>query len=174
VTPEGNFSLEQARVFDDFPLFYVGEEFDGIPLTAVLREPIPQSPEGFGPETRGQVTIDFLYGSCEPPRGEGGCSLPIDIQIWPACVRNPSLYRVPPPGGRRAARVRGVPAALLESGARLEIQAGRSTVVIWDSRRRPNPRAVAAALAGVNVPVSRGSELPEPAPGALDGTLACR
>ncbi|OFW75296.1 MAG: hypothetical protein A2Y55_03800 [Actinobacteria bacterium RBG_16_68_12] len=68
--------------------------------------------------------------------------------------------------------VRGVPATLLDDGRRLEIQTGRSTVVVFgDSSERV--ARIAEALRQVNVPGPPAPSLPAPSPGALEGTLTC-
>jgi hypothetical protein len=68
--------------------------------------------------------------------------------------------------------VRGVPAATFEDGQRLEIQTGKSTVVIFGDSPE-FVRALASALRGLNNGVPAAAALPQPANGALDGTLAC-
>jgi hypothetical protein len=38
----------------------------------------------------------FSYGTCELPEGEGGCSLPVQVQTTTSCARNPiGLDRIP-------------------------------------------------------------------------------
>lgn len=69
--------------------------------------------------------------------------------------------------------IRGVPAAFLEDGARLEIQTGRTTVVVFAGSRARAVR-IAGALRSVNGSVPTGMPLPQPDTGALDGTLQCQ
>jgi hypothetical protein len=69
------------------------------------------------------------------------------------------------------ALVRGVPGAFPDDGNRLEIQTGRSTVVIFaDSRAQV--LQVAAALRPAGGPGSTGP-LPQPDSGALEGSVPC-
>jgi hypothetical protein len=119
------------------------------------------------------MAVGFLYGSCELPRGEGGCSLPVSISNEPACSRNLSMYGqgFGSPSLHRT-RIRGTEAALLEGGSHIEIQTGTTTVVIFAFSKR-SALAVARSLRGVNVPVSESDSLPRPAPGALQGKVAC-
>jgi hypothetical protein len=159
---KSNFSVAEARSFADFPLYYAGDDVAGFSLTAVLREPINQT----------QETVSFIYGDCSPPP-DAGCAPPVVIQIWPACVRNPSLYKgqrfpVPVPTSTR-----GAPAALFEGGHRLEIQTGISTVVIFGAEQS-HITTVANELAGVNVAVRPGEKLPAAERAALAGTLRCK
>ncbi|HMI99454.1 MAG TPA: hypothetical protein VK488_06450 [Gaiellaceae bacterium] len=174
---KSNSSLEEARAYERFPVYYAGDKVAGLPLTAVNREPVTAPP---GTPTapkirkaRGVSSFEFDYGSCVVPSGaEGSCSLPLNIQVWPACAHYPALYRQglgsPVP---RKTRIRGVPAAYFEGGYRLEVQTGASTIVIFGKRARM--RAAVAALEGLNVNVAPGQRLPPPVPGALDGSLPC-
>jgi hypothetical protein len=159
--PRASFTLEQARAFDEFPLYDAGDPVDGLPLVAVLRRD----------DTARYVT--FVYGDCAPG-DDAGCAPPAEIQIWPACRRNLALYGASSPEGPSGERttIRGVPALSLDEGTRLEIQTGRSIVVVFaDSRARA--LRVAGALRAVNGSVPAGEPLPQPAPGALEGTLVC-
>jgi len=154
--PAGN-----ARAFDDFPLYSAGDRADGLPLVAVLRRD----------DTANYVS--FVYGDCVPS-DDAGCAPPAEIQVWPACRRNLALYRSPSPAGPAAepATIRGVPAAVLDDGTRLELQTGSSTVVVFaDSRARA--LRIAGALRAVNGSVPPGRMLPPPTPGALESTLDC-
>jgi hypothetical protein len=68
--------------------------------------------------------------------------------------------------------LRTVPAAFFDDGQRLEIQSVTSTVIIF-GRTRDEALTIAGALRGVNMPVQASDSLPQPAVGALDGTLRC-
>lgn len=159
--PRSNFTLELARAFDEFPLYNAGDRVDGLPLVAVVRRD----------DTARYVS--FVYGDCAPG-DDAGCAPPAEIQVWPACRRNLALYAgssPESPSGERTT-IRGVPAVSLDDGTRLEIQTGRSTVVVFaDSGVRA--LRIAAALRAVNGLVAHGHPLPRPAPGALEGRLAC-
>jgi hypothetical protein len=115
--------------------------------------------------------IDFIYGTCTPT-SETGCAPPIEVQVWPACVRNLSMYGSPGAPATESTTVRGAPAAFLENGERLEIQTGTVTIVIFASSRDEALR-IASALRGLNAAVAAGRPLPAPANGALAGTLSC-
>jgi hypothetical protein len=160
--PRSTFSVSAARAFSGFPVYDVGATFEGLPRTAVLRR-----------ESEGVNYVSFIYGTCTPASDEG-CAPPLEIQSWPACLRNPGIYQRQGPMGLNsvAATVRGVPGAYFEDGTRLEVQAGDATVVVFSVDRGSVDRA-AAALRGVNLPVQAGERLPAPAAGALDGTLRC-
>lgn len=144
----------------DFPLFNAGETVDDLPLVASLRRD----------DTAEYVA--FVYGDCTPGDDEG-CAPPAEVQVWPACRRNLSLYESPLAGTPepQLVKVRGVPAAFLEGGFRLELQTSRSTVVVFgDSQARV--LRVAAALRPLGA-IPSPAPLSAPAPGALEGTLSC-
>ena len=160
--PRSTFSLQAARGLPDFPVYYAGDAVQGVPLVAVLRREDAAN------------YVSFVYGQCEA-RDEVGCAPPGEVQVWPACVRNPSVYarnRSPVAPRPVPATVRGVPAAGFEEGHRLELQTGTSTVVVFGHTPQ-FARALAAELRGLNVAVERGAPLPAPAQGVLDGSLSC-
>jgi hypothetical protein len=122
--PGGNITLAQARAFDEFPLVWAGESVAGLPLTAVLRR---------NDEAR---YVSFVYGDCTPT-SDGGCSPPVEVQVWPASARGLGSY-----GSGAGAPVleptsaRGVAAGFVGE-AQLELYGKRSTVVVFsDSRER--------------------------------------
>ena len=159
--PTATFGLDEARAFDEFPLYSAGGLVDGLPLVAVLRR---EDAADF---------VSFIYGDCVPST-DSGCVPPAEIQVWPSCRRHLALYDAAPEAGPTPERVtvRGVPAAFLEGGTRIEIQTRSSTVVVFaDSRERA--LRLASALRPVGEPSLPGPSLPAPLPGAVEGRLAC-
>ena len=155
-TPEAESAA--PRSFDRFPVYYLGESFEGLALT--------ETPPA------GERLASFVYGSCEPT-GDTGCAPPLEVQTWPACKRNPSSYELAPgmPMPRREDTIRGVPAAFYEDGLRLELSTGEVTVVIFGEHDQI-VRA-AQALRGVDSSPPPDEDLPPPVPGAVEGELAC-
>jgi hypothetical protein len=152
--------MPDALAFTEFPLFDAGERVDGLPLVAVLRR------------RDAADYVSFVYGDCAAG-DDAGCAPPAEVQVWPACQRSLRLYDSTLPGSPvpERATVRGVPAAFFEDGLRLELQSSSSTIVVFaDSRSRV--LRVAAGLRRLGEPAPSG-ELPEPVPGAVDGTLSC-
>lgn len=158
IRPRGNSSLAAARAFENFPLYFPGESFEGLPLTAVERQ---VGPRNSGEPVR-QDQVGFLYGSCvlpvTPGGTTGGCAPPLAVQVWRACDRDPSLYPFLPD---EVLRLRGVAAAFYEEHKRLELSTGRVTVVLFGQGREQLVRA-AAALRGANVSVPVFEQLPAP------------
>jgi hypothetical protein len=155
VATEGNFSLEQARVFGDFPLYAPGESFGELALTSVQRA-FDASPDA--PPVRSNY-VDFIYGTCDA--SEQGCAPPLSVQVWAACERNPMVYGAEA-GREGPLEVRGVPGYFFENGRRLELSTGTSTVVIF-AADRDSALSAASALEGVNNQVTADAPLPPPA-----------
>ena len=159
----GNYSLAQAREFEDFPLYAPGEAFDDFPLTAVVRQ-FNNAPDA--PPVR-ENYVDFIYGSCDT--SAGGCAPPLSVQVWAACERNPMAYG-PELEREGPFEIRGVPGYFFEGGRRLELSTGTATVVIF-ATGRDSALSAANALEGVNNQVAAGAPLPPPAYATQQGGI---
>jgi len=53
-----DWTVEEARQFDDFPLYWLGDEYDGLPLTRTYKLRSPAIPD----------TVGFVYGEEYPPQ----------------------------------------------------------------------------------------------------------
>jgi hypothetical protein len=131
-TAGGQFGDERVVPTD---VYWLGPYFAGLSLT----------------EKRYQ---SFEYGECEFPEGEGGCTVPVQVQNATSCVVNP--LRVGSPGGK-VFLVRGGGLAVageLEPGV-VDVGTGRQTVSV----RVSEPEVLGAVLRDVR----RRSEVgPEP------------
>lgn len=149
------FDLE-IEAFERFDLYWLGEEFADLPLTQVI-----------GGRSR-RESVGVLYGDCYVPvQNEGGCGLPVSIQIWPACERHLAKFQ-PPVSSNDIVEVRGVP-ALDRSASQLEIYTDNITIVIFAT----DAIAVAEALRSVDGAVEPGEDLPAPLPNHLEGGVRC-
>jgi hypothetical protein len=155
--PRGNFSLDQARTFTDFPVYYAGDSVAGLSLSAVERT---------------ANDVSFVYGDCVAV-DETGCPLPLEVQVWPACVRNFALYQKSPnaPSGQETS-IRGVRALTFDDGQRLEVQTRTATIVVFGDTKAIVARA-ARALRGVNIQDVAAAGLAPPVAGAVEGNLTC-
>jgi hypothetical protein len=156
--------------FDGFPLYAVGDVFEDLPLSAVVKRDDPPTP---GERVRASY-VAFIYGDCVA-QGEAGCPPPIEIQVWPACERTIADYSLTPAGDplpHEATFVRGVPAAFFEDHLRLELYTANVTIVVFGLDAAQVRRA-ASALRAVNALAGRGRMLPPPVAGALEGRLSC-
>ena len=132
------------------PLYNAGDRVDGLPLTAVLRR-----------EDTAEF-VSFIYGDCVSG-DDTGCAPPAEVQTWPACRRNLQLYddAIRRGGLLEPITLRGVPAVLFDDGTSLELETGRSTVVVFAGTRERVLR-IGAALRAVDETVSPGLPLPKP------------
>ena len=73
----GRWTIEDAREFKGFSLYWLGESFRGLPLTAIVRY-------RYGAED----SVAFIYGTCTPS-SDGGCAPPVQIVLQPYCMRPP-------------------------------------------------------------------------------------
>lgn len=150
----------------NFGLYALGKSFQGHGLTTVHRG------------CRGRRnTVSYSYGTCEPPPMEGGCPAPLEVQVWPACMRGVSSSRV----RRAVSRRRGVPTVRREGS--VELYTGNSTVIVFGDDRELVDGAVrslrmvrrGAAPRTWPPPLTpTATALPEPLAGAVSGRLSCR
>lgn len=171
-----------ASEVPNFDRFWLGESFEGLPLTHVLRRcdvPDPRYPVHAN-------FVSYIYGDCEPDLTDEhpSCNYPIEIQSWAACERNLSKYSLgpglgPPPYGE--AVIQGVPAAIFDEGFSVEVYTAKSTVAVFGQYHEQIRRA-AEAMEGVSrstpldelpIPANDPGVLPDPVPGALEGQLPC-
>jgi hypothetical protein len=94
----GDPDVESARSFDRHPLYWAGPKFERWQLEHV-------------DVGRGGFTT-FSYGTCELPEGEGGCAVPLQIQIQPLCAHLDVVAKAPI-WQRRS--VRGAPVGTIDS-----------------------------------------------------------
>jgi hypothetical protein len=166
----------------NFDAYSLGAEFEGHKLTGADR--VCNPPDSSAVAMRAPAVRDnnltYLYGTCKvPDDDEASCPYPVSVQNFPACERNLSLYqRYPAPSGESVpytkTTVRGVPAAVFDGGLRIEVYTGDVTVVVWGQVAAAVRRA-ATHLQGLHggKPVDGAEGLPDPRPGAMQGTLPC-
>jgi hypothetical protein len=99
--------------------YWLGPSFAGLPLTDTGESPGTNST----PPDK-----SFSYGDCELPEGEGGCSVPANVQNWSSCYRNPiGLDRLP----QKVFLVRGGGLAAQYESTAVDIGTGNRTVTIY-------------------------------------------
>ena len=139
--PDSDFTLEEVRSRPGPAPYFVGEEFEGLPLTAIV---------GVDPMT-------FIYGDCDSGGGDGGCAPPLEVQIWPIERRPPGI--ISDMIECRKASVRGAPGVFY--GSDLDLYVGEHTVVIFADSQAHALRA-AEALRPVDADVATAGDLPAP------------
>jgi hypothetical protein len=76
-------AVQAARSFDEFPIVWLGEEFQGLKLSAFIRENYSDIRPGY-PRDLGRNRVSLIYGACEPQKTDEGssCVAPVSIIIW--------------------------------------------------------------------------------------------
>lgn len=84
-------TLDDARSFKGFPLYYLGDNYAGLPLTEIIR--YRYEPEPPIPPWEAENIVLFIYGSCTPS-GEGrpSCVAPLSLRVEPYCMAPPELF----------------------------------------------------------------------------------
>jgi len=124
-----------AAVSDPTDLYWLGPYFGGMRLTST-------------PEEHRYST--FVYGDCELPEGEGGCSPPVQIQNWSACARNPLRISFPP---YQVFPLRGGGIVSVYESSRAEVVIGDRNVVVF-----AQPELVGASLLRLQLQSQPGPE----------------
>jgi hypothetical protein len=114
-------SIEDARGFKGFPVYWLGESFQGLPLVAVHRMDYPGAFPG-KPYNHPWHEVSLDYGDCTIPPGETSCPVPLTIAIRPYC-------EVPPEIVADAVKT-GPPEEIREAMAQ---RTGRSQMRVWTS-----------------------------------------
>ncbi|MGN6557887.1 MAG: hypothetical protein ACTHLH_07720 [Solirubrobacterales bacterium] len=70
----------------------------------------------------------FVYGDCELPEGEGGCSPPLEVQNWTSCTRNPIGLDVLP---YKVYLLRDGALAAAYEPTSVDVGTGRQTVTVF-------------------------------------------
>jgi hypothetical protein len=132
----------ERRHLPRYTVYSLGATFEGLARAATIRNCEVPGPGPYAGTHHSSVAWNstVVYGSCIPEGFEGGCGPPLEIQSWPECDRDYSLYgtREPPSALRPATSFRlsgsyKIPTAQFERGLsnRIELYTGRTTVVVF-------------------------------------------
>jgi hypothetical protein len=169
----------------NFTAYSLGSKFQDLPVTAVIRRCDAPYP---GEKIRANY-VSYIYGDCEVTPDVDGCAPPLEVQTWPACERSLGDYET---GGgavyspAELGDARGVPAETFDGDSRVELYTGNSTVVIFGAGKDQASEAIdslraeqtgspleAPAAPEPKASAAPASDLPSPAPAALQGELSC-
>jgi len=144
--------IQEARDFKEWPLWWLGDSYESLPVTKILWG----TPEhGFSDQNR----VYFVYGTCTPPPGGGGCASPLSIAIQPLCWAPPE--RIAGIEREDPYDLRGAKALWIDE-RQLGIWTGDAAISIFGSRDRILKAAEEIVPLG-NVAVSLvDSKLPPP------------
>lgn len=149
--------LEAAREFNSYPLYWVGERFEGLDLSYV----------GLG-----GAAVGFVYGTCDA-HGDQGCAPPLQIQIFPLCsyldvvVANQTWTR---------RRIRGAPVGVFDAAPVMFTRRTQIKVYRGEGSDPGLPLRALRALRSLNdlePTISPAGPIPAPAPGVLAGSAPC-
>lgn len=143
--------------FADFPIYWAGDELDGLSLDYVAR--FVRSPDRGLTENK----VMFFYGDCvfkEVP-ADGGCSRPLTIVVEPYCLVPPGMI-APEAATSGMTKVREGADAMMVGGG-LRIWTGGATIKIYAATPGLLDEAVAALVSPNNLgPDDPGYDLPPP------------
>jgi hypothetical protein len=175
----GHLACTAADQLPNFDRFWLGASFEGLPLTDILRRcdvPYPGEP------IRANF-VSYLYGDCTADT-DIGCNLPLEVQTWPLCERDPSMYQDEPgvPAELDWTTIQGTRAVIFDEGFHVELYTAASTVVIFgqyyeqvlraaEAVQRIAPTTPLAVLPAWRT--SSAAALAPPVPGGLTGNLTC-
>lgn len=154
--------IESAKEFDRFPVYWLGDEFEGLELSHVEAEDW-------------STAALLVYGTCKPSGYDGGCAPPVQVQVFPLCYHLDAVWL--PPKERKLV-IRGAPVGrqdgapvLLTRRTQIKVYRGVGT----DDDPGVSLRALKAlrSLNTVSPVISASEPIPPPAPGVLDGTKPC-
>jgi hypothetical protein len=124
-----------GAVSDPTNLYWLGPYFAGMRMTST-------------PDEHRYAT--FTYGDCEQPEGEGGCSVPADVQNWSTCARNPLRIAFAP---YQVFPLRGGGIVSVYEGSQVEVATGDLNAVVF-----AEPELIGAALLRLHLRSQPGPE----------------
>lgn len=132
-------SAAEATQFDQYPLFWLGEAFDNLPLAAVIRDLRSDDPTSAVPTARDGFY--FVYGDCTAS-AHGGCAPPLQLYVTLRCYMPPEL--LDPVGITKSLGVARGGAVTLDIYGDVTMWTGEVSVTIFSSTDELSDRAIAA------------------------------
>ncbi|MDP9373618.1 MAG: hypothetical protein M3Q65_14435 [Chloroflexota bacterium] len=150
---------QEAEVFTDYPLFWLGGSFAGYNLQAIVRE--RYTPPAGVPARYAADGVTFIYGDCKIPAGAHACPVPISITVQPACMKRPDLL---------AEGMKAGPMETARGGAQLQrfrdghvrLWTGRVTIYVDAPVDQARTGDLVRELRGINTTARAGDHLPGP------------
>jgi hypothetical protein len=78
-----NWTLADVRTFNEYPVYYLGQQYQGLPLVEIIRTDWPGSFPDDPKLNRPDHDVTFIYGDCEIPPGEESCPAPLAVIVRP-------------------------------------------------------------------------------------------
>ncbi len=163
----GSLSVEEARQFQDFPAYWIGESFQDLPLEHIARY-VWIDPNRYGGLDASQDNLSLVYGSCRVPAGVEGCAVPLVVESRPYCKVPPNIIADRVKDGDFF-EFRGATALWTLGGTGLTLWTGEVSVNVSSPRGKTFVQAAATQLVSLNVGTteSPADDLPP------DAVLSC-
>jgi hypothetical protein len=118
-------TVDELTAFDGFPLYWLGQEFEGLGLNKIFHR-VATHPGG-GQAIGDIESVTLVYGDCQPNLVDRSCPAPVQVTILSRCT---------PPLGESVIRdtftLRGAPATRTFDG-HLHVDAGGSRIIVISS-----------------------------------------
>lgn len=153
--------VDAAKEFDRFPIYWLGESFEGHALRRL---------SGFDDDA---TAVGLVYGTCDLG-GEyhASCAPPLQLQIFPLCHHLDTVAINP---AWKTRTVRGAPVGYLDGPVLFTSRVYVKVLAGEGSDRNTAPRALEQlrSLNDVEPVIAPGEPIPGPSPGLLEGEIAC-
>jgi len=154
--------VDGAAQFDRFPIYWLGETFEGHGLEHISE---------LGATNPG---VMLVYGTCDAGFGyEARCNAPLQIQVMPLCTHLDAVARNQV---WRTRKVRGAPVGTIDGAPVLFTRRMQLKVYRGEGSDRGMPRRAFEALRSLNSVepvIAAGGPIPPPPPGVLEGERFC-
>lgn len=151
-------SQTEARNFQDYSLFWLGESFAGYNLQAIVH--YTYTPTGNTPSYEAMESVTFGYGVCDVPEDATGCPVPVVVAIEPICMSLPETIADHVLADSKIKKVRGEADVLEFRDGHLRVWTGDVSVFIDAPANPALAREMLDSLAGLNTDLQRGDSLP--------------
>lgn len=139
-------TIEDARAFTEFDLYWLGEDFMGHRLRGIYRtvyNPPPPIPDEVVTDS-----VSFIYGECIPVEAEErSCAIPLAIHVNNYCTRQ--LSDIVLMSGEEMVLERGVPAKIKSDGGAI-LWTGNAAVDLSITHGSLDTESVIASLERLN------------------------
>lgn len=152
-------SQDDAEQFSDYPTYWLGEEFAGYNLQAIIRE--DYQPEPPIPAYEAMDSLGFGYGDCVIPEGASACSVPILIKTEPICLTRPETV-APVAKASELETTRGGAQVLRFADGHMRLWTGNVSIYLSASVDYDLTIQMASELVGFNTDLSASEDLPAP------------
>jgi hypothetical protein len=146
----GDMTVDQAKAFAGFTLYWLGDTYQGLPLTKIHHDE--------------PTDVRFIYGTCTTEDPSGSCNLPLELIEQPNCAVVPDMIATEAKQSSMF-KIRGAD-ALAVSGGIVLWTADVSITIFNDTDDASVERLAAQSLMPIN-----GQNIPSSAP--LPATITC-